>query len=152
MRNLAVKLILVWIFGIAVVAPQGANAAEQQQQVPMLQSLSQLSPNQLQVTYDQPVDRVKGMTPTNYWIQSTTDATPTGIATLGKNDQVNASNSLTSSKVTITAPDNQNQRFILTFNQSIPKGMTYKLIICYVTTPGAPPYSGDNGSAVFVGQ
>lgn len=26
------------------------------------------------------------------------------------------------------------------------------LIICYVTVEGAPPYSGDNGMATFVGK
>jgi len=37
-----------------------------------------------------------GMKPTNYWIQDTTNVMPEGIATLGKNDNVNAGNSLTS--------------------------------------------------------
>ena len=42
--------------------------------------------------------------------------------------------------------------FILTFNQNIPRGAEYKLIICYVTVKGAPPYSGDNGMATFIGK
>ena len=92
------------------------------------------------------------MTATNYWIQSTTEAVTTGIATLGMNDQVNAGNALTSDKVTIAAADNRNQSFVLTFNQNITQGKSYKMIICYVTVPDAPPYSGDNGSAAFVGQ
>jgi hypothetical protein len=44
------------------------------------------------------------------------------------------------------------QSFVLTFNQNIDKGMAFKMIICHVTKPGAPQYSGDNGSANFVGQ
>ncbi|SDP08446.1 Histidine phosphatase superfamily (branch 1) [Paenibacillus sp. yr247] len=42
---------------------------------------------------------------------------------------------------------NKNTRFILSFKQSIPQGKAYKMIICYATKPGAPPYSEDNGSA-----
>jgi len=150
MSKFMTKLVLISIIVLAVVAPQAASA--RQHTIPMLRELKQTSPNQLLVTYDQPVDQTKGITPTNYWIQSTTDVTPTGIATLGKNDQVNPSNSLTANKVTIAAADSQNQSFVLTFNQSIPRGMSYKMIICYVTTPGAPPYTGDNGSATFIGQ
>ncbi|MCM3629685.1 hypothetical protein M3194_20300 [Paenibacillus glycanilyticus] len=133
-----------------VLASTSAHAAPQT--IPMLQSAAQLSPNQLQITYDRTVDEAKGVNPTNYWVQSTTEAMPSGIATLGKNDTVGPQNALTSSKVTIRPVDAQNKSFILTFMQPITKGMSYKLIICYVTVPGDPPYSGDNGSAVFVGQ
>ncbi|MGO4694731.1 hypothetical protein AB4Z50_10650 [Paenibacillus sp. 2TAB26] len=150
MSKFMTRLVLISIFTLAIVAPQAASAREQT--IPMLREVKQTSPNQLLITYDQPVDKTKGITPTNYWIQSTTDVTPTGIATLGKNDQVNPSNSLTASKVSIAAADSQNQSFVLTFNQNISKGKSYKMIICYVTTPGAPPFTGDNGSATFIGQ
>lgn len=150
MSKFMTKLVLISIFALAIVAPQAASARAQT--IPMLREVKQTSPNQLLITYDQPVDRTKGITPTNYWIQSTTDVMPTGIATLGKNDQVNPSNSLTASKVSIAAADSQNQSFVLTFNQNISKGKSYKMIICYVTTPGAPPFTGDNGSATFIGQ
>ncbi|RED51945.1 hypothetical protein [Cohnella lupini] len=155
MRRITAKLTLIVAIavGIAIAFPNESDAAKRrQQEIPMLQSLSQLSPNQLLVTYDRPVDKVKGVTATNYWIQSTTEAVPTGIATLGMNDQVSPSNALTAAKVTIAAADNQNQSFILTFNQNITQGKPYKMIICYVTVPGGPPYSGDNGSAAFVGR
>lgn len=132
----------------AVIMPHGASA----ETIPMLKELQQLSANQLKVTYDQPVDAVKGTTPGNYWVQSTTDAVPSGIATLGMNDQVGPGNALTADKVTITAADGTNTSFILTFKTAIAQGKSYKLIICYVTTPNAPPYSGDNGSRVFIGK
>ncbi|GGG54390.1 hypothetical protein [Paenibacillus radicis (ex Gao et al. 2016)] len=119
--------------------------------IPMVTGVNQIAANQLRVTYDQPVDQVKGINPNNYWIQSTTEQTPTNIATLGMNDSVNANNALTAEKVQIQASGNNGQDFILTFNQNIARGMAFKLIICYVTKPGAPPYSGDNGSISFVG-
>lgn len=144
------KIVLLSLFAVGITAPQIVDAREQT--IPMLKEVRQTAANQLVVTYDQPVDQAKGITPTNYWIQSTTDVRPSGIATLGKNDQVGPNNSLTANQVTITPLDSQNQSFVLTFNQNITKGASYKMIICYVTVPGAPPFTGDNGSATFMGQ
>ncbi|MBZ9686708.1 hypothetical protein G9F72_010265 [Clostridium estertheticum] len=120
--------------------------------IPMLVNLEQLSPNQIQISYDRDVDMSLGMKPTNYWIQDTMNAIPQGIATLGKNDKVNAGNSLTASKVRIASKNGSAKTFILTFNRQIPRGAEYMLIICYVTVKGAPPYSGDNGMATFIGK
>ena len=120
--------------------------------IPMLVKLEQTSPNQIQISYDRDVDMKLGMKPTNYWIQDTMNVKSKGIATLGKNDKVNAGNSLTSSLVKIESKNNSAKTFTLTFNKNIPKGAEYKLIICYVTVEGAPPYSGDNGMATFIGK
>ncbi len=120
--------------------------------IPKLKTLNQVSTNQIEISYDMPVDLAKGEKATNYWIQSVTEEIPSGIATLGKNDKVSASNSLTADKVQIKAKDNEHTTFILTFSQPITPGKEYKLIICYVTIPGGAPYSGDNGSKVFVGK
>jgi hypothetical protein len=120
--------------------------------IPMLSSLEQISPNQIQISYDRDVDVSKGTKATNYWVQDTMNLSPKGIATLGKNESVNASNSLTDRLVKIQPKDGSARTFILTFNKNIPKGAEYRLIICYVTEPGAPPYSGDNGKMTFVGK
>ncbi|MFC4778254.1 hypothetical protein ACFO9Q_15755 [Paenibacillus sp. GCM10023252] len=143
-------------FGIGAV-PLMTDAAEgpiftHKDAVPMLSELKQIGPNQLQVTYDQPVDGAKAIDPANYWIQSQTDETPIGIATLGKTDAVKPSNGLTADKVKIVPRVDSNQSFVLTFHQNMAPGGKYKLIICNVTAPGAPPSSGDNGKADFVGQ
>jgi len=121
-------------------------------QIPMLASLMQISPNQIQISYDRDVDMRLGMRPSNYWIQDTMNVMPQGIATLGKNDRVNNRNSLTASMVRIDPKGGSANTFILTFNRNIPRGAEYKLIICYVTVKGAPPYSGDNGMATFIGK
>ncbi|OCT16224.1 hypothetical protein A8709_01940 [Paenibacillus pectinilyticus] len=153
------KLLVAFMLSLSLtgLGVSQAHAAQHEEQppmrvVPMLAELKQISPNQLQVTYDQPVDLTKGMTPTNYWIQDMMNVTPKGIATLGKNDTVNATNSLTMATVTIQPVSGANQSFILTLKHKIPKGKAYKMIICYVTKPGDPPFSGDNGSAAFVGN
>ncbi|HEY8891771.1 MAG TPA: hypothetical protein VIM70_16150 [Clostridium sp.] len=125
---------------------------EEKNNIPMLAKLEQLAPTQIQISYDRDVDVMKGMKPTNYWIKDTMNVIPQGIATLGRNDSVNAGNSLTGSKVRIDSKNGSAKTFILTFNRAIPSGAEYMLIICYVTVKGAPPYSGDNGKATFIGK
>lgn len=130
-----------------------ATAKENNDQtVPMLSSLEQISANQIQISYDREVDVSKGTKATNYWVQDTMNLSPKGVATLGKNESVNTSNSLRDGLVKIQQKDGSAKTFILTFNKNITKGAEYKLIICYVTVPGAPPYSGDNGMMTFVGK
>jgi len=128
------------------------NAENVTQAIPKLVKLEQLSQNQIKITYDRDVDLSSAQKATNYWVQSTKDVTPTGIATLGKNDKVNSKNALTSDLVSIKPMDNSKNIFILTFKNNVKAGMEHKLIICYVIVPGAPPYNGDNGSAVFIGK
>jgi len=134
------------------IKPMDMEDEKKQFPIPMIVNVEQSSPNQIQITYDRDVDVRLGMKPTNYWIKDTINVRPTGIATLGRNDNVNAGNSLTNSLVKIVPKNGSAKTFILTFNRVIPKGAEYMLIICYVTVKGAPPYSGDNGMATFVGK
>ncbi|GAA0765492.1 hypothetical protein GCM10008908_02110 [Clostridium subterminale] len=120
--------------------------------IPKLVKVEQISPNQIQISYDMDVDMDLGTKATNYWVQDTKNVKPQYIATLGKNDKVNKNNSLTNNLVKINSKDGSAKTFVLTFSQDIPKGGEYKLIICYVTVKGAPPYSGDNGSVTFIGK
>jgi hypothetical protein len=121
-------------------------------QVPMLSNVKQKSSNQLEISFDQAVDVVSGTKATNYWIQATTDVKPSGIATMGKKDQVSASNSLTADKVKIEPVSGTNNSFKLTFKGKIQPKKQYKLIVCYVIAPGGAPYNGDNGMQVFTGK
>lgn len=120
--------------------------------IPMLVNLVQTSPNKIEISYDIDVDIILGMNPTNYWIQDTINLVPVGIASLGSDDNINAGNSLTNNMVKIEQKEGSAKTFILTFHQAIPTGAEYMLIICYVTVKGAPPYSGDNGMATFIGK
>ncbi|MBU3191409.1 hypothetical protein K9O30_18870 [Clostridium bowmanii] len=72
------------------------NMRDDNRQFPisMLVSLKQLSPNQIQISYDRDVDVRLAMKPTNYWIKDTINDIPKGISTLGKNNSVNATNSV----------------------------------------------------------
>lgn len=120
--------------------------------IPKLVKLTQISPNQIEITYDRDVDTSLGTKASNYWVQDLVNKTAEGIASLGKDDKVNNNNSLTVNQVKIEAKEDSQRTFVITFDRNIPKGAEYKLIICYVTVPGAPPYSGDNGMMTFVGK
>lgn len=120
--------------------------------IPKLVKLTQISPNQIEITYDRDVDTSLGTKASNYWVQDLVNKTAEGIASLGKDDKVNNNNSLTVNQVKIEAKEDSQRTFVITFDRDIPKGAEYKLIICYVTVPGAPPYSGDNGMMTFVGK
>lgn len=131
-----------------------ANSMERNEQfpIPELVKLQQISPNQVQISYDRNVDVNLAVKAANYWVQDIMNAQPTGIATLGRNDKANASNSLNDKLVKITPKNGSENTYILTFSKNIPKGEGYKLIVCYVTVKGAPPYSGDNGMENFIGR
>ena len=158
---IACTIIAVQIFGVSEVSANSvvefsnhslSIVNNKESDIPKLAKIEQISPNQIQISYDMDVDLDLGRKATNYWVQDTNNVEPKYIATLGKKDKVNESNSLNDSLVKINPKEDSSKTFILTFNQDIPKGKEYKLIICYVTIKGAPPYSGDNGSATFVGM
>ena len=138
--------------GMNVIQPMTNKNDESQLPIPMLAKVEQLSANQIQISYDIDVDVRLGMKTTNYWIKDTMNVIPQGIATLGMNDTVNSTNSLTSNMVKIEQKNGSARTFILTFNKAVPRGAQYMMIICYVTVKGAPPYSGDNGMLTFVGK
>lgn len=120
--------------------------------IPKLTGITQISPNQIEITYDRDVDVSLGIKATNYWVQDLVNKTPEGIASLGKDEKINSKNSLTENEVRIEPKEGSQRIFVMTFSRNIPKGAEYRLIICYVTVPGAPPYSGDNGMMTFVGK
>ncbi|WBL48283.1 hypothetical protein [Clostridium estertheticum] len=120
--------------------------------IPMLVKLEQVSPFQIEISYDIDVDVKLGTKSTNYWIKDTMNVIPKDIATPGRNASVNTRNSLTDSFVKINSKNGSARTFILTFNHVIPRGAEYMLIICYVTVKGAPNYNGDNGMGTFIGK
>lgn len=120
--------------------------------IPKLTKLTQISPNQIEITYDRDVEVPLGIKATNYWVQDLKNKTAEGIASLGKDDQVNSKNSLTNNEVKIESKEDSQRTFVITFSRDIPRGAEYNLIIHNVTVPGAQPHSGDNGMMNFVGK
>ncbi|PEL11214.1 hypothetical protein [Bacillus sp. AFS017336] len=121
-------------------------------QIPKVTDLFQVSTNQILVTFDAQVELSEGTKASVYWIQSLSDAIPTGIASLGNNSKFNASNALSSNQVTITKVQGDNNSFLLTFKQEIPSNKRYKLVVRNLNAPGAKPFNGLNGMKVFTGK
>ncbi len=132
--------------------PGGSTQNEKDRNIPKLMKVNQISPNQIEISYDRDVDVDLGTKATNYWIQDTMNDKAKGIASLGKNDKVDSRNSLVDDKIRIEAKEDSQRTFVLTFSKDIPKGSEYKLIISNVTVEGASPYSGENGMMIFVGK
>lgn len=155
----AVLIVQLWSTGIAngksIAFDSEVNSlakSSKEAAVPMLGKVVQTAPNQIEISYDRDVDVSLGTKAGNYWLQDLDNSMPKGIATLGKNDNVNSGNSIKADMVKITQKDGSGKTFLLTFHQDVPKGAHYRLIICYVTIPGAPAYTGDNGKADFFGK
>ena len=53
--------------------------------IPMLVKLEQVSPFQIEISYDIDIDVRLGTKSTNYWIKDTMNVIPKGIATPGRN-------------------------------------------------------------------
>ncbi|SDM65463.1 hypothetical protein [Sediminibacillus halophilus] len=111
---------------------------------PILLSATQIAPNQIELVYDQPTDLRSAMNVQNYWIRNNL-ATPSDIATLGRNDMMLLpTNSLTPNMAIIRPMDDSNSRFLLTFSVNATPGVHYTVIPCFVNLEGMSGYGGDN--------
>lgn len=148
----ALLICSVFTTGSVAVGACSVDTKKTESPVPMVKSVHQIGDNALEVVFDQAVDGTKAVKPENYWVQSLSDKKPSGIATLGKKDKINADNSLTSKTVQIEPKDSTNTVFVLTFKDNITTNGKYRVIVCYITVPGAGDFTGDNGAAEFVGK
>lgn len=135
--------------GLYVAIGRGVEAEEI---APMLQVAKQVAPNKLQITYDKAADNAKATDISNYWIQNLDSNEAVGVASLGKDQKINAGNALSEKKAKVVALNGSEMEFEITFREPITPGVNYKLIICYVSAPGAKQYDGDNGTVAFTGQ
>lgn len=51
-------------------------------------SANQISANVVEITFDIPVEKEHAIKVGNYWVRSTQEEKPTGIATVGKNEKI----------------------------------------------------------------
>lgn len=110
---------------------------------PRVAEVKLVSGNVLEVAFDQPVDLKSGTNPSNYWIR-TSEAKPTGIATLGKDDKTSSKNALTAEMVTIAPKDGSNKVMVFTFKDQATPKVSYSLVPCFVNMPGSEGYRGGN--------
>lgn len=125
---------------------------EDEVKAPMIKSVNQVAPNIIEITFNNAVNSKNAINPTNYWIQTIKDEKPSGLATLGKKDKPSKENALTAKMVKITTDDKENKTFTLKFNEDIPSGVKYRLIINNISNEKGTEFKGDNGSKVFEGK
>lgn len=115
--------------------------------IPNLLKAKQVAPNQIQLLFDRPVNRLAATSARSYWIRNTVDR-PADIASIGKNDPVIRQTALTPDRVVITPVDSTGTHFVMTFTVNATPGMQYTVIPCFITTPDRSGYNGGNFSPV----
>lgn len=78
-----------------------------------------------------------------------TEEKPTGIATVGKNEKLSASNSLKDNMVKIESSDESEKVYKMTFKNNIKPGAEYKIHIYFIAPKGVDVYKGENGAIIF---
>lgn len=117
--------------------------------VPKPVEVDQLSANVIEITFNIPVDKDAATKASNYWVRSTEEEKPSGIATLGKNDKLSASNSLTDDMVKIEPSGESGKDYRMTFKNNIKSGAKHKIHIYFIAAKGAEAYKGENGEIIF---
>lgn len=112
-------------------------------------SANQISANVVEITFDIPVEKEHAIKVGNYWVRSTQEEKPTGIATVGKNEKLSASNSLKDNMVKIEPSDESEKVYKMTFKNNIKPGAEYKIHIYFIAPKGVDVYKGENGAIIF---
>lgn len=121
---------------------------------PVLTEVRQISPNQVLMVYDQRADLGSATRVSNYWIRSNKGAG--GAASLGMNESLTEANAFRPDTAMITAADNTNMRFVITFRERVITGVTHIVLPCFVSLEGMTGYGGANWGPlshnVFIGM
>lgn len=112
--------------------------------IPVITSVKQISPTQIQITFDRDVEYVHATNPRNYWVRDTNSMLPTGIASIGRVGTTTEKNTLKSEDVKITSLGGSKKHFTFTFKKEILKNIDYKLQASNISCDGFGGYSGDN--------
>lgn len=121
---------------------------------PVLTEVRQIAANQVLLVYDQRADFGSATRLSNYWIRSNKGAG--GAASLGMDEALTAANAIRPEAAMITAADNTNMRFIITFRERPMTGVTHIVLPCFVGVEGMTGYGGANWGPfsrnVFIGM
>ncbi|WP_391115852.1 hypothetical protein [Psychrobacillus sp. L3] len=109
---------------------------------PVLVEATQIAPNQISITYDQPADFASATNVSNYWIRS--NMGPIGIATVGMNDPLMSSNAIRPEIGMITPVSNSKTRFVMSFRVNAMTGVMYTVLPCFVNLEGRTGFMGEN--------
>lgn len=112
--------------------------------IPVVKTVKQISPNQIQITFDRDVELSQATNPKNYWLRDTNAMLPSGVASIGKIGKPTDKNTLTTEMVKITSIGNSKKHFNFTFSKNIFKNVDYKLQVCNISADGFSGYLGDN--------
>ncbi|MDO5517785.1 MAG: hypothetical protein Q4F66_09530 [Clostridium sp.] len=125
------------------------KSSEENKDVAKPVSANQLSVNVVEITFNIPVEEKDATKASNYWVRSTEEDKPSGVATVGKNEKLSTSNSLTDDMVKIEPSTESGRVYKMTFKNNIKSGAEHKIHIYFVAPKGAEIYKGENGAIIF---
>lgn len=105
-----------------------ANVTKKKNNTVKMKKIEQIGSNAVKITFDNEIDGGKMCEAKNYWVQSMSDITAEGIASMSKDDTVNESNCLTNGKVSISVGEDK-KSVILRFTAAIVKDTKYKVYV-----------------------
>ena len=111
--------------------------------IPCVLEVKLTEPNQLEIIFDTIVDIDSATKAENYWVR-TSEVKASGIATLGKEEEVTANNALKASEVMIKPKDATHKVMVMTFNEEASPGVTYSLVPCFINKACLKGYRGGN--------
>jgi len=116
---------------------------QEQRVIPLLIEAKQLDTNKIVLTFDRPADRVSATNITNYWLQSN-EQFPTGVASLGINEEPNVNNSLKPENAWVQSFYFTKTTFVLIFKRRLTTCVQYRVLPWFINAEGKHGYNGPN--------
>ncbi|MBP0724654.1 hypothetical protein J5Y03_05565 [Bacillus sp. RG28] len=113
--------------------------------VPILLEAKQLDTNKIELIFDRPVDLKSATNISHYWLQSN-EQIPTGVASLGINEEPNLTNSLKPKFAWVQSFNFTKTILVLIFKRRLTTCVQYRVLPWFINTDGKYGYNGPNYS------
>ena len=119
------------------------NNGRQQISAPILIEAKQLDTNKIELHFDRPADTVSATNISNYWLQSN-EYIPTGVASLGINEEPNVNNSLKPQNAWVQSFYFTKTTFVLIFKRRLTTCVQYRVLPWFINAEGEYGFNGPN--------
>jgi len=111
--------------------------------IPLLLEAKQLDTNKIELIFDRPFDTVSATNISHYWLQSN-EQIPTGVASLGINEEPNVTNSLSPQNAWVQSFYFTKTTLVLIFKRRLTTCIQYRVLPWFINAEGKYGYNGPN--------
>jgi hypothetical protein len=111
--------------------------------IPILLEAKQLDTNKIELIFDRPVDLKSAANISHYWLQSN-EQIPTGVASLGINEEPNATNSLNPQNAWVQSFYFTKLTLVLIFKRRLTTCVQYRVLPWFINAEGKYGNNGPN--------